>query len=159
MERENQHKRAREGDDEEYQYCSKKIYAEKQDSSKGVDLNDVNDDKDSEKTSCDSSLALDEGVFDFPWLKDGMISKSEDWKLDDTFSSSLYDTSSTNEAGIDEFPAGQCLCQTPEPAVLLNKPDDHEEKFDDNLRRPQEDDGLGCIWTSLLSEPLQQGGI
>lgn len=152
MEREKQQKREREGDDEEYQEHSwKKINAKKQDSSSSK--KDIIKDSD-EKLALDIDIDLDVGVFDFPWLKDGMISKSEEWRFEDAFSSSLYDT--------DHFPApAQCLCHTsdPEPALdLLDFPQDN--KSDDNLRRPHphEDDGLDCIWTSLLSQPLQQAG-
>jgi hypothetical protein len=162
MELEKLHKkRAREGDHEDHQDYSKKMNEKKQDVKGIIDFKENNDDSSSNVKTLDSSLALDGGVFDFPWLKDGMISKSEDWRLEeDAFSSSLiYDTTTTTTTGI-EVPAGQCLCQTPEQL-----PEFPEDKFDDDLWRPvHEDDGLemegvDCIWSSLLSQPLQQGGI
>ena len=150
-------KRAREGDHEDHQDSSKKINEKRQDLKGTIDLKENNDDNSCNFKTLDSSLALDVGVFDFPWLKDGMISKSEDWRLEeDAFSSSLiYDTTTATATGI-EVP-GQCLCQTPEAL-----PEFPEDKFDDDLWRPvvQEDDGLemegvDCIWSSLLSQPLQ----
>lgn len=154
-------KRAREGDHEEYDQDSSNKIKEKKQDLKGIDFKENNDDSSSNFKTLDSSSALDVGVFDFPWLKDGMISKSEDWRLEeDAFSSSLiYDTTTTTTTTGIEVP-GQCLCQTPE--ALLDFP---EDKFDDDLWRPvQADDGLemegvDCIWSSLLSQPLQQGGI
>lgn len=88
------------------------------------------------------------GVFDFPWLKDGVVSKSEDgWKLEDVFSSPLVETSTvtTTIAGIEYSFSGQCLCQTT-PETLLELP---EDKF-------EETESVDCIWSSLLNQPLQQ---
>ncbi|KAB1221629.1 hypothetical protein CJ030_MR2G024062 [Morella rubra] len=149
-------KRAREDDDlEDRQESSKKNAGKKQDL-KGSDFNENNDEGSNVK-ALDSSLALDIGVFDFPWLKDGMISNSDDWRFEDVFSSSLiYDKPTTSAL---EF-SGQCLYESPE--ALLNF---SEDKFDDTLSRPVpkgnglETEGVDkSIWSSLLSQPLQHGG-
>ncbi|XP_042940839.1 uncharacterized protein LOC122275712 isoform X1 [Carya illinoinensis] len=149
-------KRAREDDHhEDHQDCSNKNLAKKQDL-KGNDFRENNDDVSNMK-KLDSSIGLDVGVFDFPWLKDGMISKSEDWRFEDAFSSSLIPHDNSTTAAI-EF-SGQCLCRTPEEVPYLP-----ENKFDDSLcwAVPEGDgleiEGLDCIWSSLLSQPLQQGG-
>lgn len=155
LEKLNKKKRAREGDHEEDQDSSDDINAKKQ-HLKGVDLEENNGESSDVKT-VDSSSALDVGVFDFPWLKDGMISKSEEWRLEDAFSSSfIYDTSTTTN-GVED--TGQCVCQTPEAL-----PDFPEDKFDDLWQQAREDGGLemegvDCIWSFLLNQPLQQGGI
>ena len=71
------------------------------------------------------SLSLD---IRFSWMKDGMISKSKDWRFENAFSSSLiYDNPTTSAL---EFPS-QCLFESPE--ALL---DFSEDKFDDTLSRP-----------------------
>ncbi|KAF3451919.1 hypothetical protein FNV43_RR08015 [Rhamnella rubrinervis] len=88
------------------------------------------------------------GVFDFPWLKDGVVSKSEDgWKLEDVFSSPLDETSTvtTTIAGIEFSFSGQCLCQAT-PETLLDLP---EAKF-------EETESVDCIWSSLLNQPPRQ---
>jgi hypothetical protein len=152
-------KRARDGDHEDHQDSSKKINEKRQDLKGIIDLKENNDDNSCNFKTLGSSLALDVGVFDFPWLKDGMISKSEDWRLEeDAFSSSLiYDTTTATATATGLEVPGQCLCQTPEAL-----PEFPEDKFDDDLWRPvvQEDDGLemegvDCIWSFLLSQPLQ----
>lgn len=136
------------------------------------------------KTSdSDSNLAL--GVFDFPWLKDGVISKPEDLNFEDAFSSPLavldVDTSTLTTSSTtpghgnlssplavldDQFSfSGQCFYhdQTDHPdALLLDFPKD---KLEIDLWRPRDlnqDDGSkteageDCIWSSLLKQPLQQ---
>lgn len=88
------------------------------------------------------------GVFDFPWLKDGLVSKSEDgWKLEDVFSSPLDEASTvtTSISGIDFSVSGQCLSQTT-PETLLDLPVD---KLEDT-------ENVDCIWSSLLNQPLEQ---
>ncbi|KAK6283366.1 hypothetical protein POUND7_002318 [Theobroma cacao] len=70
------------------------------------------------------------GVFDFPWMLDGIVSKSQDWNYveDTTFSSSLADT---------------CRCRV---------------KFSENFDESEDGRGLetDCIWASLLHQG--QGG-
>ncbi|XP_035545249.1 uncharacterized protein LOC118348239 [Juglans regia] len=153
-------KRAREDDhhyEEDHQDCPCKNSAKKQDL-KGIDFKENRNDSSNVKT-LDSSLALEVGVFDFPWLKDGVISKSEDCRFEDAFFSSLiYDMNSTNSTDI-EF-SGKSLCQTSEELLYLP-----ENKSNDNLFRPvpegdgSEMEGVDCIWSSLLSQPLQPGGV
>ncbi|KAK9267597.1 hypothetical protein L1049_010027 [Liquidambar formosana] len=90
------------------------------------------------------------GVFDFPWLSEGMISKSEDLIFEDAFSS-LDHTS----AALGFELSGHCLCQTPPVSDLP----DH--KLDANLWPSEGDglDGVDCIWSSLLNQPLSMGFI
>ncbi|KAF2282628.1 hypothetical protein GH714_039523 [Hevea brasiliensis] len=62
--------------------------------------------------SSDNYLAL--GVFDFPWLKEGTVSKSKDWRFEDSFACFLHDNYTM--AALPEF-SGQCLSETPETCV------------------------------------------
>lgn len=142
-------KRARERDDEaqirSFENNNKKakkrdknLMKEKQKDSEAEDVS----------SSWDSSqLAL--GVFDFPWLKDGVISKTEDYFLDfeDKFSSSL------EHEGLD-FSEAYSFCETPEASKMV-----------DTVWYPFEREGLeikaedvDCIWSSLLNKPLSQHG-
>ncbi|XP_062088017.1 uncharacterized protein LOC133794678 [Humulus lupulus] len=110
------------------------------------------------------SNVVSPGVFDFPWLKDGVVSKSDDWKFEDAFLSQLNETNTntnsiTTTTGIEFSYPGQCLFQTPVEAML----DFPEEKFDqENEWSVLEDDGdgleesLDCVWSSLLNQPLRQ---
>ncbi|EXB64626.1 hypothetical protein L484_017958 [Morus notabilis] len=111
----------------------------------------------------DSGAAEAQGVFDFPWLKDGVVAKySDEWKfeeLEDVFTSQLSSeisttttTTITTHAGIQLSFPGQCLCQTPVEAVL-EFPD---EKFDEEKECPLLSDyafdtteSLDCIWGAL----------
>ncbi|KDP29030.1 hypothetical protein JCGZ_16419 [Jatropha curcas] len=56
------------------------------------------------------------GVFDFPWLKEGTFSKSEEWHFEDTFSISLHENvenSYITAAAAGDFSC-QCLFETTE---------------------------------------------
>ncbi|CAB4305961.1 unnamed protein product [Prunus armeniaca] len=131
------------------------------------------------KTSSESHCAL--GVFDFPWLKDGIISQSEEWiNFEDVFSSPVlalddtptFTTSSNPGHGIsidDQFSfsaAGRCFYQTHDQSdnqeLLLDFPP-AKDKLEGPSPRDlnQDDDGLenegaDCIWTFLLNQPLHQ---
>lgn len=106
--------------------------------------------------SCDSSddhSAL--GVFDFPWLHEGMISKAEDWTFEDTFSSSLNDPCSP--AGGMEF-TRQCLYDSPKIIPTTCSQCDH--KFEEKVIWPLKSDGelelegFDCVWNSLVNQSL-----
>lgn len=110
----------------------------------------------------DHSDMAAQGVFDFPWMKDGVVSKSDQCREfeEDGFMSQLVgDTTSattiTTPAGIEfSFPDGQSrLCQTPVEAVL----EFPKAMFDDaNECLLIEDDGfettesLDCILGALV---------
>ncbi|KAL5574807.1 hypothetical protein UlMin_016506 [Ulmus minor] len=92
------------------------------------------------------------GVFDFPWLKDGIVSKSEECKFEDLFLSPLSKASAsgsgsttiTTSSGIEISLSEQVL-------------DVPEEKFGE--LGELEDDGdsgfeVDNIWGSLLNQPL-----
>lgn len=95
------------------------------------------------------------GVFDFPWLKDGVIFKSEDFFMDfeDNFQDTFFKVS-----GIDYFfdEYGLC-CEVPE-TPMAHIP---EAKLVEDLWHPFESNGLeleaedvDCIWSFLLNKPL-----
>ncbi|XVF87885.1 hypothetical protein PTKIN_Ptkin18bG0156100 [Pterospermum kingtungense] len=107
--------------------------------------------KDDSDSSSENHVAL--GVFDFPWMHEGIVSKSEDWDyLEDTFSVSLEDTCFRGRIQISES-----LYETSCASATAD-----EEKRRVNFK--QSDDGLAVeqemdrIWASLLNQPLQQGG-
>lgn len=108
----------------------------------------------------DSDVAAP-GVFDFPWLKEGVVSKLEEWRFEDLFLSQLGETTTTvtTATGIEFSFPGQCLYQTPVEA-MLEFPD---EKFDQENKwsKLEDDDDMGkesldCVWSSLLNQPLRQ---
>lgn len=111
-------------------------------------------DVESEKASSkpwDSHLAL--GVFDFPWLKDGVMSKTEDCFLDfdDKFSSSLE-----HQDGGFNFSEAYCYSETPETS----------KKEMETVWQPFESDGLeikaedvDCIWSSVINKNNHEGKL
>ncbi|KAF8031655.1 hypothetical protein BT93_D0770 [Corymbia citriodora subsp. variegata] len=127
---------------------------------------DHRDKKLEEKSNCNDE-ALDEwdycmsslGVFDFPWLRegDGMIFGSEEdgeSKVEDTFPFSL------------SFPADHGMefceplsCQNNSASLLDSPGDHHDVRSPDRqqLSAPGGDDleGLDCIWSSVLNQPLE----
>ncbi|KAJ7967879.1 hypothetical protein O6P43_012075 [Quillaja saponaria] len=120
-----------------------------------MNMEEVVQDNGSKTWEWDSThLAL--GVFDFPWLKDGVVSKSEDYNyldFEDEFSAVKA------AASIDFSEEGYCLSETPE-ASIVHIP---EEELGENVWKPFENngleletEGLDCIWASLLNQPLQQ---
>ncbi|XP_059667132.1 uncharacterized protein LOC132312683 [Cornus florida] len=144
MERENR-KRGREGD-------------EKQDaakSAKKVDLSYIDDeylDYDNKENNMsyydDPCVSGNGGVFDFPWLKDGMmIFKTEDC-------SELESTIASYSINPDDETYNTILYQSP-----LNFHEDHD-KFDVDLSsvfQVDELDNVDCIWSSVIDEPLLTG--
>lgn len=116
------------------------------------------------KTSWDSSH-LSFGVFDFPWLKDGVISQKEAYfleiegKFSSSSSSSLeHEDAAFNAIGID-FSEAYSFCETPEASKMMVMENLNNNS---NLWKPFESDGLeikaedvDCIWSSLLNnKPL-----
>ncbi|WVZ10815.1 hypothetical protein V8G54_015345 [Vigna mungo] len=138
-------KRGREGDDE-----TEKEWYENEKNAKRRDV-----EKEKEKEGCcsdawESELGL--GVFDFPWLKDGVRCKSEEYFLDfeDKFSSLLEeeDTSWKGNSSVD-------LLKT------YGLFESGEEKLEHIAWQPFESDtveheteDVDCIWSSLLQHPL-----
>ncbi|KAL2483821.1 ras-related protein RABB1c [Forsythia ovata] len=99
------------------------------------------------------------GVFDFPWLKEGVkiFKGDENFELEDAFapSCSYFDEfPTTSTPNFDQFYV-QNLCDSPSP--------DHkflgEMKFDDNLWPFKVDDldSVDCIWGSVIDQPLDVG--
>ncbi|KGN49015.1 hypothetical protein Csa_004415 [Cucumis sativus] len=108
-------------------------------------------------TSFDFDL-LSFGVFDFPWLKDGLIySKSDDWKFEDVFFTSVYNGAST---------ADIATPLTIGTAFTEFLPDPWEKDYEAQAPPPpppsldggeQGGEAMDCIWRSVLNQPLQQG--
>lgn len=106
-----------------------------------------------------TNLAL--GVFDFPWLKDGVMSKSEEGcflDCEDSFLSSLERQDTSFKADGIDFCEEQGLCDAPEGS-MAHIP---EDKLVEDLWQPFGSDGLelqatedvDCIWSFLLNKPL-----
>ncbi|BAT77281.1 hypothetical protein VIGAN_01538000, partial [Vigna angularis var. angularis] len=128
----------REGDDE-----TEKEWYENEKNAKRRDV-----EKEKEKEGCCSDV----GVFDFPWLKDGVRSKSEEYFLDfeDNFSSLLEeeDASWKGNSSVDLLKA-YGLFESPEEKL------DHIawQPFESDMVEHEAED-IDCIWSSLLRHPL-----
>ncbi|KAI4298857.1 hypothetical protein L6164_032372 [Bauhinia variegata] len=155
-------KRARDGDDETEIRSSESSSTNKRDP-KGVismSMKEKKKKKDVEEKGSrkwDSHLAM--GVFDFPWLKDGVIAKPEELNLDfeDKFSSCLERQYGAFEADDLPFSEANGFCETPESSMASFP----GANLVENVCQPFERDGLelkaedvDCIWSSLLNEPL-----
>ncbi|KAI9122720.1 hypothetical protein K1719_006560 [Acacia pycnantha] len=93
----------------------------------------------------DSHLAL--GVFDFPWLKDGVTSKTDDHcflDFEDKFSSSLE-----NQDGI-HFSEAYCYGETSETSKMVMETVWQPFESDNGLEIKAED--VDCIWSSLINK-------
>ncbi|KAJ8769946.1 hypothetical protein K2173_009028 [Erythroxylum novogranatense] len=149
MEREG-NKRGREQEEEEKDWAEKA--PKKQDLSdhgiSNIKIEDINHDVLSSYELPHADLGF--GVFDFPWLKEGMISKSEDLHLEDTFSSFLQDTY-TNVAT--ELSGQYCFCES--PSTLMASTDFAVDKFEENVWS-LEMEGMSSV---LNQQPLQQEGV
>ncbi|KAA8537255.1 hypothetical protein F0562_027058 [Nyssa sinensis] len=146
MERANCRKRRREGDE-------KKEWAKKVDLSYFDDYLDNNNKENSYETcKCDDPF-MAVGVFDFPWLKEGVIFKTDDSEeFEEAFASCTYvdEASPVVTADLELSGQSQILCKSLTP---LNFHDD--DKFEDNLPSLQVDEL--CIWSSVLDQPLVTG--
>ena len=155
MERDQKKKRARR--EEDFYYNDIQQPTEKQDtvhysnSVRGKSEDSSSKDDSDCYMASENHMAL--GVFDFPWMREGIVSKSEDWDyLEDTFSSSLEDTYFRSGIKFYEY-----LYET-NPANALTNFDEEKRVFNES------DDGHGhgqelemdCIWGALLNQPLQQ---
>ncbi|XP_020221944.1 uncharacterized protein LOC109804508 isoform X2 [Cajanus cajan] len=93
------------------------------------------------------------GVFDFPWLKDGVTSKSDDqcWDFEDNFLSSLEGQDTLFNAG-DDFCEEYAydLCETPESSMAHVQ----EAKLVEDYGLELEVEDGDCIWSFLLNKPL-----
>ena len=99
------------------------------------------------------------GVFDFPWMKDGVISKSYeclDFEDDSWSSLERQDTFFKASSGID-FSEEYGLCEIPEASMAHIQ----EAKLVEDMWKPFESNGLelepeggDCIWSFLLNKPL-----
>ncbi|RDX69935.1 hypothetical protein CR513_50882, partial [Mucuna pruriens] len=85
----------------------------------------------------DSHLAM--GVFDFPWLKDGVTSKSDHClDFEDNFSSSIERQDTLFKASGVDFSEEYGLCETPEASMAHIQ----EAKLVDDMWQPFESNGL-----------------
>ncbi|OIV91880.1 hypothetical protein TanjilG_17872 [Lupinus angustifolius] len=110
--------------------------------------------KDNEEDFWDSNVNLAFGVFDFPWLKDGVISKSEKLEgFEDNFMTSL------RGYGIELFDENHYLCETLEvsmsPILESKVVEDLWKPFQINNSLELEDEDVNnCTWNSLFNHPL-----
>lgn len=154
-------KRARERDDETE---PRSLDSAKKRALYGINLARENQQKEVESTEkasssktpqqqpWDSHLAL--GVFDFPWLKDGVMSKTEDnyfLDFEDKFSSSLE-----NQHGI-HFSEAYCYCETPETSKMVMETVWQPFESDNGLEIKAED--VDCIWSSIVNKNNHEGKI
>ncbi|OVA19711.1 hypothetical protein BVC80_9059g30 [Macleaya cordata] len=98
------------------------------------------------------------GVFDFPWLKENRVSESEDWKFEDEFSYNLLvDSTYSAPDNCIDFP-GEVLCETPE-LVDEFPTGTNGEKLEEKswISNMDEIDGVDCIWSCVLNQPLSTG--
>ncbi|KAL4320969.1 hypothetical protein HN51_065138 [Arachis hypogaea] len=104
----------------------------------------------SSSSSSSSKKLSSLGVFDFPWLKDGVMSKSEECNFldcgEDSFllSSSCFSEASTMASVLPD-----------EEKLIMQdlwQPFESDDGLELNLDASNDD--LNCIWSSLLSNPL-----
>ncbi|CAJ1941574.1 unnamed protein product [Sphenostylis stenocarpa] len=147
-------KRARQGDDE-----TQKEWFEHDNNAKRRDvcgmklMKDVEKEKEKEGWSSEareSQLAL--GVFDFPWLKDGVTSKSEGYFLDfeDNFSSLFEQEDVSSKASSVDLSNAYGLFETPEAKLE----DIAWQPFESDMVEHEVEEDVDCIWSSLLKHPL-----
>ncbi|KAL5097579.1 hypothetical protein RYX36_001906 [Vicia faba] len=91
------------------------------------------------------------GVFDFPWLKDGVICKSEECFMDfeDSFLSLLQNQDNgcfKVSSGFEFFDECDGLCEDPKTSM-----EDVWLPFEINGLELQDED-LDCFWSSLLND-------
>ncbi|CAI9756697.1 unnamed protein product [Fraxinus pennsylvanica] len=87
------------------------------------------------------------GVFDFPWLKEGVIFKGDEYlELQDTFGTCLYEIPSIFTENLDQF----CV------ENLCDEKVGDDYKIDENylgtFQEPED-----CIWSSVIDQPLDIG--
>ncbi|EEF37194.1 uncharacterized protein LOC8283869 [Ricinus communis] len=145
MERENNNsKRRREGDQEAKDSAKKQHH--------NIDINKQQQQQEQEAYESSSDNYLGLGVFEFPWLNESMISKSEEWYFEDSFSlCDLHDTSActTAAAASPEF-SGQCLSETCMESLHIPL-----EKFEECVWSLEMDQGVECTWGSLHKSEQQ----
>ncbi|KAG9448797.1 hypothetical protein H6P81_008762 [Aristolochia fimbriata] len=87
------------------------------------------------------------GVFEFPWQKENLVPEFDEWEPHDIFHCTLVEGLSSAF----EHP-GDTLFQSPLPIILP------EEKLEDESSPSEEEvDGVDCIWSSVLRQPLSIG--
>ncbi|KAK7262053.1 hypothetical protein RJT34_29613 [Clitoria ternatea] len=138
-------KRARETEEEEEEENQVECLENNKKNAKKRDVCGVNFMKEEEKDEGCSELAL--GVFDFPWLKDGVTSKSEDhlFGFQDNFSSFLEQEDASFKADSVE----SSMAHIPEAKLE----DVACQPFENNVLELEAED-VDCIWSSLLNDPL-----
>ncbi|KAK4434758.1 hypothetical protein Salat_0638700 [Sesamum alatum] len=99
--------------------------------------------------SCDAV-----GVFDFPWLKDGLFFKVDDYlEPEDMFAPCCSYVDDTFVANHDQS------CVQNSPALDQNS---HDNKCDDDSLwsfKVDELDPIDCIWRALIDQPLDNIGL
>ncbi|XP_047182297.1 uncharacterized protein LOC124848618 [Vigna umbellata] len=151
-------KRAREDDGIEIESSSESNISAKKRNAYGISLAKEKKKEMEEEDyleAWDSHLAM--GVFDFPWLKDGVISKSDQClDFEDNFSSSLEHQDTLFKQNVD-FSAECGLCITPEVPMVHTEDaelvEDLWQPFESNGLELEAEDG-DSIWNSLLNRPL-----
>ncbi|KAL2253377.1 uncharacterized protein LOC105168070 [Sesamum indicum] len=100
--------------------------------------------------SCDAV-----GVFDFPWLKDGVVFEVDDYlQPEDVFAPCCSYVDDTFVANLDQS------CVQNSPALDRNS---HDKKCDDDSLWPSfkvdDLDSIDCIWRALIDQPLDNIGL
>lgn len=105
----------------------------------------------------DSHLGM--GVFDFPWLKDGVTSKSNEClDFEDNFLSSIEHQDATLDACGVDFSEECGFCETPKSSMAhiqeAKLVEDIWQPFESNNGLELEAEDGDCIWNFLLNKPL-----
>ncbi|GMP75941.1 hypothetical protein CsSME_00032849 [Camellia sinensis var. sinensis] len=158
MEREKRNKRARESGRETTELMK---------NAKKLDLTSTHSDEYDKENSFNSSfhddpsnnMTTSSGIFDFPWLKEGMIFKSDDTGLEfeDAFASCSCPSINPTASPALESP-GHSFCMS--ATTLQNIHDNNKIADEDDLWsfKVDELDGTDWIWSSLiLDQPLAVG--
>ncbi|KAF5742816.1 hypothetical protein HS088_TW09G00876 [Tripterygium wilfordii] len=146
MDRRQKKKRGREGKDKTEQYSLEKS-AKRQE--------DGHDDRDSNMIRLeDKPPSLH--VFDFPWLKDGMISETweEEWiNIEDSFSSSLKEMEMKMEMERVEYLCEECLYESAATCAASLEKLEEMNGWDWGLDM----ESVDSIWNYFLNQPLEGG--
>ncbi|KAK4439498.1 hypothetical protein Salat_0284700 [Sesamum alatum] len=98
------------------------------------------------------------GVFDFPWLKEGVIFKADDYlEPEEKFSPSSYLDHDQVSANLDQCCVQNSLVSPAMPGSS-NLHDD-KELDDDRFLRVDDLETIDCIWSCVIDQPLDVGLI
>ncbi|OWM85671.1 hypothetical protein CDL15_Pgr029094 [Punica granatum] len=107
--------------------------------------------REANKEDCDVDDDIFKGVFDFPWLKEGMLlSASEEndvwaFEFEGTFLSSLGEDAISRDSRVELFNQGT-------PWITTSLPEDKVDLEREWTFRGDKLDSFDCIWSSLLNQ-------